>query len=177
MNTRSNSQDDPRSYEGSNTSNNNQQNSKKRKEMMPRSIVLSHFAKYTIEDGEKRAQNNYYSLSYATDPTISGTTSVKNQMKSCLKNPYNNEAHATQLKQQPHSFTHSHKAGSIVTWRYNQNDTRKVCAYMIIVDEQPFSFVEKKDLHILCLLLAHLSKFHVELPLQGIAMIYIWKKR
>ncbi|KAI5654142.1 hypothetical protein M9H77_31329 [Catharanthus roseus] len=64
---------------------------------------------------------------------------MKNHMNICIKNPYNNETRETQVKLQTQSTLHG-KVGSVV----NQMDARKAYAYMIIVDEQPFSFVEKQ---------------------------------
>ena len=45
-----------------------------------------------------------YKKNYATNPSINGTTTLKNHMKSCMKNRHNNETYATQVKSQTSSF-------------------------------------------------------------------------
>ncbi|KAI5671961.1 hypothetical protein M9H77_12325 [Catharanthus roseus] len=107
--------------------------------MDPRSEVWVHFTRYSTEGGDKRANCSYCHHTYEEKPSINGTTSVKNHLNICIKNPYNNETRETQVKLQTQSTLHG-KVGSVV----NQMDARKACAYMIIVDDQPFSFVEKQ---------------------------------
>uniref|UniRef100_A0A7N0UF14 Uncharacterized protein n=1 Tax=Kalanchoe fedtschenkoi TaxID=63787 RepID=A0A7N0UF14_KALFE len=117
-----------------------QMGTKFRKNPQPRLEVWSHFIKFT-KDGKRKAKCLYCPIEYNADPKHNGTTAMKCHMKMCASNPQNQQANQAQLNLQP--LRKGQKVEGVLTsWRFNQEEARKGLAYMIILDELPFSFVE-----------------------------------
>ncbi|KAK2647713.1 hypothetical protein Ddye_015202 [Dipteronia dyeriana] len=111
----------------------------------------NHFTKY-LEDGRMRAQCKYCPKNYACDSNTNGTTNMNKHLQKC-KN-YHAKLDSADPKQkclikQAHItlYTTSLKEGcssSINLGIFNKEDTRKALAEMLIIDELPFKFVEKR---------------------------------
>ncbi|XP_070036181.1 zinc finger BED domain-containing protein RICESLEEPER 1-like [Nicotiana tomentosiformis] len=115
---------------------------KKRKVMQPRSDAWNHFEKYDDPSGAKRAKCKYCVKTYAAATKGNGTTSMNNHLTKCPKMPRKIENSQTQL-----SFLlalNGANEGVLTTWKFDQALSRRALAQMIILDELPFSFVEKE---------------------------------
>ncbi|KAK3221760.1 hypothetical protein Dsin_008785 [Dipteronia sinensis] len=118
----------------------------------------NHFTKYQ-ENGRIRAQCKYCPKNYVCDSNTNRTTNMNKHIENQCKN-YHAKLAATDPKQkcfvkQAHitSFTTSSKEGcgsSLGFGIFNKEDTRKTLAEMLIVDELPFRFVEKRGFHKFC---------------------------
>ncbi|OMO98572.1 hypothetical protein COLO4_13801 [Corchorus olitorius] len=81
---------------------------------------------------------------YKAHTKRNGTTSMKNHLESCAKNPLVIAAKERESRQSKLALS-KNKDGegcSIGTWVFSQEATRKSLARMIILDELPFKFVE-----------------------------------
>uniref|UniRef100_A0A7N0ZXA2 BED-type domain-containing protein n=1 Tax=Kalanchoe fedtschenkoi TaxID=63787 RepID=A0A7N0ZXA2_KALFE len=117
-----------------------QMTTKFRKNPQPRSEVWSHFRRFT-KDGKRRAKCLYCPKEYNAEPKLNGTTAMKCHMKICASNPQNQQPYQAHLNLQP--LQKGQKIEGVLTsWRFNQEEVQKGLAYMIILDELPFSFVE-----------------------------------
>ncbi|KAM3320201.1 hypothetical protein P3S67_007401 [Capsicum chacoense] len=121
--------------------------SKKRKVMEPRARCWQWFDK--IVDGKieaKKAQCKYCGKFNVVASSASGTSSMNNHMLKLCPYPPNvgvkEKDNQTKLAFLPSSG--NEKGGALGTWTFDQGRSRKALAQMIIVDELPFSFVEKK---------------------------------
>ena len=115
---------------------------KRRKEIAPRANVWVHFRRFNV-NGRQRAECNYCKKDYAADPGRNGTSTLNSHLRNCLKNPENKkDSQQTILSYQ--SSCKDSKEGSLGTWFFNQMRTRKALARMVIIDEQPFSIVDKE---------------------------------
>ncbi|XP_070031712.1 zinc finger BED domain-containing protein RICESLEEPER 1-like [Nicotiana tomentosiformis] len=115
---------------------------KKRKVMQPRSDAWNHFEKYDDLSGAKRAKCKYCEKTYAAATKGNGTISMNNHLTKCPKIPRKIENSQTQL-----SFllaSNGPNEGVLTTWKFDQALSRRALAQMIILDELPFSFVEKE---------------------------------
>ena len=110
----------------------------KRKAIKPRSIVWDHFTKFVDQNGEAKARCNYCDKVFAAHPMKNGTTTLRGHIAICKKHPHSVETSQTQLN------LHSNVQGGNIlsTWKFDQIASRNALAYMIIVDELPFKFVE-----------------------------------
>ncbi|KAF2304059.1 hypothetical protein GH714_026722 [Hevea brasiliensis] len=117
----------------------------KRKGMKPRSAVWDHFSKFVDGSGTQKGKCNYCYKEFFCDPKKNGTTALRNHMFACIKNPHVMTTRQSQLYLQPSSSIQegggSH-CGTLNTWNFNQERSRRNLAKMIIVDELPFMFVE-----------------------------------
>ena len=111
----------------------------------------NHFTKYQ-DNGRMRARCKYCSKNYACDSNTNGTTNMNKHLEKC-KNYRAKLASADPkqkclVKQAPiTSYTTSSREGcgsSIGLGIFNKEDTRKALVEMLIVDELPFRFVEKR---------------------------------
>ena len=116
--------------------------SKKRKTMEPRANCWKHFEKFTDENGASKAKCKYCAKAYAASTSSNGTSSMNTHLRTCPKFPRDTVDKGQNLINFLPSSTGS-KEGVISTWKYDQAQNRKALAKMIIVDELPFSFVEK----------------------------------
>ncbi|KAK2646634.1 hypothetical protein Ddye_021829 [Dipteronia dyeriana] len=115
------------------------------------------FTKYQ-EDGRMRAQCKYCPKNYVFNSNTNGTTNMIKHLQKC-KNYHAKLASAGPkqkclVKQAPiTSYTTSSKescGSSIGLGFFNKEDTMKALTEMLIVDELPFRFVEKRGFHKFC---------------------------
>ncbi|KAH0729524.1 hypothetical protein KY290_000648 [Solanum tuberosum] len=117
--------------------------SKKRKVMEPRATCWKHFDKFTDESGASKAKCKYCEKPYATSTSSNGTSSMNTHMRICPKFPRDTVDKGQNLINFLPSSTGA-KEGMISTWKFDQAQSRRALDKMIIVDELPFSFVEKE---------------------------------
>lgn len=119
-----------------------QQGSKKRGPYKPRSWVWDHF---TVEwmKNIKHGRCKYCALLIAADSRSRGTTPLVNHFKHCKQNPNNKGSGQTSLCL---GFTDDgdESKTALIGWKFDQEAVRKSIAYMLIVDELPFKFIEGK---------------------------------
>lgn len=80
---------------------------------------------------------------YAASTSSNCTSSMNTHMRTCLKFP----GDTVDKGQNQINFLSSstgEKEGVISSWKFDQAQSRKAIAKMIIVDKLPFSFVEKE---------------------------------
>ncbi|KAH0642014.1 hypothetical protein KY290_033621 [Solanum tuberosum] len=117
--------------------------SKERKAMEPRANCWKHFDKFTDESGASKAKCKYCAKPYAASTSSNGTSSMNTHMRTCPKFPRDTIDKGQNLINFLPSSTGA-KKGVISTWKFDQAQSRRSLAKMIIVDELPFSFVEKE---------------------------------
>ncbi|KAG8633913.1 hypothetical protein MANES_18G145766v8 [Manihot esculenta] len=114
--------------------------------MKPRSTVWDHFTKFVDNTGTQKGKCNYCDKKFFSDPKKNGTTSLRNHMFVCIKNPHSMTTRQFQLSLQPTCSTQEGgggtQIGTLSSWHFDQNVSRQKLAKMIIVDELPFMFVE-----------------------------------
>ncbi|KAK0583489.1 hypothetical protein LWI29_037478 [Acer saccharum] len=122
------------------------------------SDAWNHFTRYQ-EGGRMRAQCKYCPKNYACDSNTNGTTNmnkhIQKQCKQYRAKLASSDPKQTCLVKQTSitTFTTSSKEGcgsSLGLGVFNKDDTRKALAEMIIVDELPFRFVEKRGFRNFC---------------------------
>ena len=72
---------------------------------------------------------------------IHGTSSIRNHVLTCLKNPHDKNTRQKLLTFQPVNMVEVESKDaleSLGTWKVDQEAIRKCLAHMIIVDELPF---------------------------------------
>ncbi|XP_073031171.1 zinc finger BED domain-containing protein RICESLEEPER 4-like [Primulina eburnea] len=116
---------------------------KKRKVVRARSVVWEHFEKYDDSDRAPRARCKYCSSNYAANTSYNDTSTLSAHLRKCKQNPHNVETSQAKIGFQQASKDHKSDV-SMRIWRFDQELCRKALAKMIIVDELPFSFVEKR---------------------------------
>ncbi|XP_049378281.1 zinc finger BED domain-containing protein RICESLEEPER 2-like [Solanum stenotomum] len=118
--------------------------SKKRKAMEPRAACWKHFEKFIDKDGATKAKCNYCGKTYAAATKGNGTSAMNNHMtkKKCPNFPSTQDYGQKLINFLPSST--GEKEGVISTWKFDQAQSRRALAQMIIVDELPFSIVEKE---------------------------------
>ncbi|KAJ9547340.1 hypothetical protein OSB04_019883 [Centaurea solstitialis] len=113
---------------------------KKRKAVETRSQVWDHFEKSSNKEGILIVGKcEYCGKTYAADPKKDGTSSLKNHMIECLKNPHVKETRQSMLVFQSSKFENESVLSS---WVFNQDNVRKALTRMVIIDELSFKFVE-----------------------------------
>lgn len=118
---------------------------KKRKAIVPRSDVWGSFSKVKISNGEERAKCKYCQKLFRCDPRTNGTSSLKNHLKICKKNP-NKPVIDNQRTLQITPGSGGSSVGTCSTWKFDIEDLRNSFAEMIIEDEQPFVLSERPGL-------------------------------
>ncbi|TXG60438.1 hypothetical protein EZV62_015011 [Acer yangbiense] len=121
------------------------------------SYSWNHFTKYQ-EDGRIRARCKYCPKNYACDSNTNGTTNMNKHLEKCknyrAKLALVDPKQKCLVKQAPiTSYTTSSREGcgsSIGLGIFNKEDTRKALIEMLIVDELPFRFVEKRGFRKFC---------------------------
>ncbi|XP_019169717.1 PREDICTED: zinc finger BED domain-containing protein RICESLEEPER 2-like [Ipomoea nil] len=118
---------------------------KKRNQVASRSPVRDHFE--AIKDTNNvvvKGKCIYCAKIYHCETKKHGTSSLRNHMFSCLKNPHSKETRQSLLTfQAVTSLTDGQPTvGEIGTWVFNQESIRRALVEMIIIDELPFRFVE-----------------------------------
>ncbi|KAG5573831.1 hypothetical protein H5410_063597 [Solanum commersonii] len=111
--------------------------------MEPRATYWKHFDKFTDESGAKKAKCKYCVKPYAASTSSNGTSSMNTHMRTYPKFPRDTVDKGQNLINfLPSSM--GAKEGVISTWKFDQAQSRRALAKMIIVDELPLSFVEKE---------------------------------
>nr|DAD38183.1 TPA_asm: hypothetical protein HUJ06_008825 [Nelumbo nucifera] len=130
---------------------------KTRKKMNERADVWLHFIKFYTSDGPHKCKCNYCSQVCKCDPRLNGTSTLRGHLGRCPKCPFSN-VNQPSSKQIELNFQASSKdqegqseiKGTLSTWKFDQNGIRKALAYMTIVDELPFKFVEGQGFRYIC---------------------------
>ncbi|XP_050222128.1 zinc finger BED domain-containing protein RICESLEEPER 2-like [Mercurialis annua] len=122
-------------------------NPKKRKENQQSSVVWEHFD--AIKDGKgtiMQAKCCYCARVYNCHAKKNGTSILRSHLIRCTKHPHSVETRQALLSFQPINVEArpADNLFSVATWKFDQEVVRKAIAYMIIVDELPFKFVEKQ---------------------------------
>nr|XP_016498547.1 PREDICTED: uncharacterized protein LOC107817262 [Nicotiana tabacum] len=115
------------------------QDSKKRKAMQPRSEVWQYFDKFEV-NGVGKAKCRYCKQAYAANMSRNGTTGLKNHLARCKEYPPYIDKDNSQTKINFQSCQND--GGSL--WKFDQEVVRRALIEMIVIDELPFSFVEKE---------------------------------
>ncbi|CAL5438787.1 unnamed protein product [Camellia sinensis] len=133
----------PTTQEHENESTKNQSNNVKGKR--ERSLVWDRFTKLKCESGKRpRASCNYCGTTYACDPKIYGTTSMRAHIESkCKKYPLRQDEKQSTVGFKPKNETgDGETVGNLVAVSFSVDACRKALAKMIIIGELPFKFVE-----------------------------------
>ncbi|KAG8635518.1 hypothetical protein MANES_16G038752v8 [Manihot esculenta] len=105
-----------------------------------------HFTKVVDNTGTQKGKCNYCDKEFFSDPKKNGTTSLRNHIFVCIKNPHSMTTRQSQLSLQPTCSTQEGGGGTHIgtlsSWHFDQNVSRQKLAKMIIVDVLPFMFVE-----------------------------------
>ncbi|XP_019185248.1 PREDICTED: zinc finger BED domain-containing protein RICESLEEPER 2-like [Ipomoea nil] len=120
---------------------------KKRKEIESRSIVWEHFEQIKDPETQKVLKGKclYYAKEYFCETKKHGTSSLRNHMGSCLKNPHSKDIRQSLLTFNTLSTSEGGTeapVGVLGTWVFNQDAIRRALCEMIIIHELPFRFVE-----------------------------------
>ncbi|KAL0338493.1 UNVERIFIED_CONTAM: hypothetical protein Sangu_1371400 [Sesamum angustifolium] len=117
--------------------------SKKRKKRVVTSRLpwWDHFIKFHCErDNIQKARCKYSGREIKADAKVHGTRPLKNLYESCKKRPHDVTANQNQLSFQQTRM--GDRDAPLVNWRFDQDKTREVLYYMLIVDV-PFKTVEQ----------------------------------
>ncbi|XP_060212248.1 zinc finger BED domain-containing protein DAYSLEEPER-like [Lycium barbarum] len=111
---------------------------KKRKNMKSRSDVWEHFDK-VIVNGIVKAKCRHCKNLYAANTSVNGTTGLRQHIAlRCI--PYKAKSKTSTQKKINFASTDEHEP----RWEFDQQLIRRALVEMIIIDELPFSFVEKE---------------------------------
>ncbi|OMP00267.1 hypothetical protein CCACVL1_03412 [Corchorus capsularis] len=114
------------------------------------SIVWEHVTTFEGVGGSFMAKCNYCPKTFKAHTKRNGTSSMKSHLEnSCPKSPLRAVATGIEQDSSQTELTFNveeggNGSGSVGTWKFSQEATRKVVATMIIIDELPFRFVEAK---------------------------------
>ena len=119
------------------------------------SQVWDHFVKSDCEHKDDLTATCSYCGSVLACPTKSGTSCLRNHLNRCKKYPPNvvDKKQKTLIFQQGSGLRDLSSGiapstqSSLVSWKYDPDLIREAIAKMIIVDELPFSFVEREGFH------------------------------
>ena len=79
--------------------------------------------------------------------TNTGTSSMLKHLRSCNGHPNNIDSSQPKISM----FKSSQSEGTTVSkWEFNQASTRQALTKMIVIDEQPFSYVERAGFRLFC---------------------------
>ncbi|XP_050211878.1 uncharacterized protein LOC126662034 [Mercurialis annua] len=123
-------------------------NQKKRKVSQQRSVVWDHFD--SIKDTKGvilQAKCKYCARIYNCHAKKNGTSTLRGHMLRCTKHPHTIETRQALLSFQPvvnDGCVAAPEMFNVASWKFDQDVIRQAVAYMIIVDELPFKFVEKQ---------------------------------
>ncbi|XP_019160034.1 PREDICTED: zinc finger BED domain-containing protein RICESLEEPER 2-like [Ipomoea nil] len=118
---------------------------KKRKQVDSRSPMWDYFEKIKeSNDVIVKGKCIYCAKIYQCESKKHGTSSLRNHMVSCLKNPHSKDTRQSLLTFQAVTSLTSGQptVGEIGTWVFNQESIRRALVEMIIINEFPFRFVE-----------------------------------
>ena len=121
----------------------------KRKETPRRSKAWEHFEEIKNSAGVVfQGRCLYYAKKIYCHSKIHGTSSLRNHVLTCMKNPHPKNTRQSLLTLLPVSNNvetkNNESQGSLGTWKFDQEAIRKCLAHMLIVDELPFKFVQRE---------------------------------
>uniref|UniRef100_A0A7N0VDS4 BED-type domain-containing protein n=1 Tax=Kalanchoe fedtschenkoi TaxID=63787 RepID=A0A7N0VDS4_KALFE len=121
--------------------------SKNKRKMKPRSKAWNYFEKVKCPISGtnsfiEKAQCIFCKAELNASNKSNGISALIYHANNCKKNPA--KAQQTVLTYVPSDSARdgSSTSGMLKTWTFDQDSVRKALAYMIILDEQPFRFVE-----------------------------------
>ncbi|XP_050203460.1 uncharacterized protein LOC126653578 [Mercurialis annua] len=121
---------------------------KKRKKIEVRSKVWDHYERIVDESTGKflMAKCLYCARVYHSNNKLNGTSTLRAYNVACFKNPHSKVTRQALLTLQHVINCEEGDEGmrQLGTWKFSQADVRNVLAYMIIIDELPFRFIEGK---------------------------------
>ncbi|KAH7667126.1 Tam3-transposase (Ac family) protein [Dioscorea alata] len=127
--------------------------SKKRGPYKKRSLVWPHF-KERYEGKLRYGECIYCEKRIAADGRTNGTTSLRNHITRCAKNPNNKNNNQATLCVRETENENGQTRTALLSWKFDAELIRKKIAYMVIVDELPFKHVEgigfKEVMHAAC---------------------------
>ncbi|XP_042029816.1 zinc finger BED domain-containing protein RICESLEEPER 4-like [Salvia splendens] len=116
---------------------------KKRKTIEKRSEVWDHFTPFLDNNKKQRAKCVHCAKTLCGE-SKNDTSSLKAHLSKCNKI-------STTGPRQTQLVLQSGQSSSLSSWNFEQEEVRKALAYMIIVDELPFKFVEGEGFKYFCL--------------------------
>ncbi|GKA91596.1 reverse transcriptase domain-containing protein [Tanacetum coccineum] len=119
---------------------NNAEEEQKTKATRKRSLVWVHYESFLNPQGEQKSKCQYFAKEYCSDTRIHGTSTLRGHLKTCDKFPGN------MIDGQIHLSIQKGDGDDrkMIAWKFDQQSVRRALAYMLIVDELPFKFVEGK---------------------------------
>ena len=118
---------------------------KKRKEIDSRSKVWEHFERVKDNEGVTiKGRCLHCAKLFNAHPKRHDTSSLRNHILTCKKNPHSKETRQSLLTLKPAGLESyaSENVGVLGTWKFDQDSIRKALAEMVIIDELPLKFVE-----------------------------------
>lgn len=126
---------------------------RRRKDTKPRSDIWVHFTKFT-QNGEGKCKCNYCGITYKCNTTVNGTSTYWTHLGKCKKYPQHSckapGPKQTQLSFQANVNGEGKQEVSLKNWIFDYEKRRDGLAYMVIVDELPFRFVEGEGFKHFC---------------------------
>ncbi|XP_071905947.1 zinc finger BED domain-containing protein RICESLEEPER 2-like [Coffea arabica] len=116
---------------------------KKREEYKKRSKAWDHFQVKHLQ-GVHHAICKYCEKDIAVDPKSNGTTPLNTHVAKCPLNPKNKPTNQATLCLGETETLEGEVKGALISWKFDTEATRKIIAYMVIVDKLPFKHVEGK---------------------------------
>ncbi|CAN1340768.1 hypothetical protein LINPERPRIM_LOCUS38962 [Linum perenne] len=117
---------------------------KKRKNFALRSPYWKDFLPIYVFEGDpptevRKAKCKYCGFLVASNSSFHGINGLKNHTKTCVKKHL-------ELEKQPglsYQTSSTSDGGAYIPWRFDQVDTRLAFAEMLMIDDQPFKYVER----------------------------------
>nr|XP_043609582.1 zinc finger BED domain-containing protein RICESLEEPER 2-like [Erigeron canadensis] len=122
-----------------NSENNVGQKEKKFRASRKRSLVWVHYDSFVNQKGEHKSKCRYCSKEYFSNTRVHGTSTLRGHLRVCEQYPGNKSTGQTSLTIQIGDGDDDRR---MIGWKFDQQSIRKALAYMIVVDELPFKFVE-----------------------------------
>ncbi|KAK8558990.1 hypothetical protein V6N13_098592 [Hibiscus sabdariffa] len=119
-----------------------------------RKITSTAWDHFKVIAGEKERDECIYCATKISCSTANGTNAMKHHTNRCKKAPFNLDKKQTILDFE--SKTRCNANGTIETvsvpklWRFDQEEIRQALAKMVVIDELPFSFVEREGFRAFC---------------------------
>ena len=121
--------------------------SKKRKEIDSKSLVWKYFER--VKDNEGVTQKGrclYCDKLFNSHHKRHGTSSLRNHILTCAKNPHSKDNRQSLLTLKPAGVesSTSETIGVLETWKFDQDVFRKALVEMVIINELPLKFVKRE---------------------------------
>ncbi|CAL1379402.1 unnamed protein product [Linum trigynum] len=105
--------------------------------MKSRAVCWTQFIKFNAPDGYKMSRCMKCGKEYEADPFLNGTNAMNVHMRKGCGDKQGTTQQLLNLGK-----TGVEGEGTLTNWKFDQEATRKGLAYMLIVDEKPFKFVD-----------------------------------